>query len=288
MNTHNGKKIYPVDQVGNLWSAVNGDQNMTKREVFHTNLMAIHCDGDGKLKQEYDLGGGTVLNLGVSLMANDFNWIAAATPFTTLTTANYHASGTGGTAAALTDYWLQTAVTLGNLSGSTNGYFTGTQGTSANNIYTTNATVNYTNTLSITEWLLSTNNAAAITGTATSTTALTLVDTGAPFTNTGNFNKGWTVQANATAVNTPVTTAIGLVYSNNASTLNLANNTTNGSGSGASGWYQLNQYAASTPSGTTGFVLYPTAFDHKTFGVISVVNGDSISFKYSLVILGGG
>ncbi len=76
--------------------------------IFATNLRATKFDGDGKLVHEYDLGSGLVTNVGVLAMANDFAW-SASLNLATLALANYHASGTGATAAAATDIALQTS-----------------------------------------------------------------------------------------------------------------------------------------------------------------------------------
>src|SRR5947207_14693241 len=82
-----------------------GDSMLMAREYFRTNLHALHRDGDGQVVHEYDLGSGLVTNVGVTAMANDFNW---AQNVQTLKLQNNHATGTGATAAAATDIALQT------------------------------------------------------------------------------------------------------------------------------------------------------------------------------------
>jgi hypothetical protein len=53
-----------------------------------------------------------VTNVGVLAMANDFAW-SAQLNLSTLGLANQHATGTGATAAAATDFKLQTVSTQG-------------------------------------------------------------------------------------------------------------------------------------------------------------------------------
>lgn len=255
-----------------------GDATILSNEVFATNLSAHHFDGDGLHKDSYDLGSGLVTNIGVNLMAND--WTLATAPV--LKQMNFHGSGTGTTAAAATDYYLQTAIGSGSLTGSTNGYMTGTQSWVSPNQYRTVATFNYTATLAVTEWALLNANGANFSGTATSTGNNTLTNTGASFTTTGNGLMSWTVEASATAVNTPTTTAMGQIASNSATVLTILG--TSGSGS----WLTLANASASNPSGTTSYVVYPSMWDHKVFSAINVVSGDSIQFTYTLTVNSGG
>src|SRR3954471_21796199 len=84
-----------------------GDSTMLAREHFQTNLCAVHRDGDGVVKDEYDLGSGLVTNVGVLALANDPFW-SATLNLSTLGTQNFHAVGTGATSAAATDYQMQT------------------------------------------------------------------------------------------------------------------------------------------------------------------------------------
>jgi len=275
---------------------------------FTTALHALHLDNDGAkkhaellekgaphaeipalldpatIKGAHHLGSGTITYGGMNLLANDgvpvTGWIYAATPFCTLGSMLYVASGTSSVAMAATDYGIATLVTNAQITGGTNGYTTGVisnGGNGATNTWKNACTVAYNATLSIYEYGLFMSNGPAVLSTATSTAANTLVSTGSPFVNTGNYNKGWTCLANSSLVNTPTTLVTGLVTTNNATTLTFAN-----------GWNQLTNAGGSTPSGTTGYVLYPTMLDHKTFGVISVIAGDSIVFSYSLLAAVGG
>ena len=274
----------------------------TALNVFKTALHGLHLDFEGarkhaelldkgashaeahalippeNVKGSYHLGSGTITYGGMNMLANDPTWISAATPFSTLSSMLYVASGTSSVAAAATDYGIATLVTNSQITGGTNGYTTGVitnGGNGSTNTWKNTCTVAYNASLNIYEYGLFMSNGAAVTGTASATTATSLTGTG--FTNTGNFNKAWIVEANASLINTPTTTAVGLVTSNNATVLTMAG-----------GWVQLTNASASTPSPTTGYVLYPAMLDHKTFGVITVIAGDSIVFSYSLSCAVGG
>lgn len=253
-----------------------GSSTRFASEQFQTDLVASHYDGDGKLIHHHDLGSGKVTNVGVNMMANDPLWASAATPFSTLSSMNFVSTGTGATADAAADYWLQTQGT--HFSGGTNNYFTGTQSVTAPNIFKQVTTVNYSGTETVTEWILAMSNAANFARTATGTpTATTFPDSGAAFTTAGNGLKGWTIEISSTAVNTPTTTAQGLVTSNTATSLTIAN-----------GWWTLANASASTPGANVAYVVYPTTWDHRNFTGIGVNNGDSIVFTYSLTITSGG
>ena len=245
--------------------------------AYGTNLSAIHRDPRGRLIKQYDLGSGLVTNIGVDLMANDFTIAGAPV----LKQMNFHGCGTGATAAAAADYYLQTAVAAASLTCSKNGYFTGTQSFVSPNIYQTVATFTYAATLTITEWALLMSNAVNFTGTATSTGNNTLTNTGAAFTTTGNALSGWAVEANASAINTPTTTVWGLILSNTATVLTLA-------GPSGGAWLTLANAVAANPTGTTAYVIYPGMFDHKQFTGIGVNSGDTIAFTYKLTINSGG
>lgn len=95
---------------------------------------------DGNLISEEDLGSGLVTNVGVALMAQD--WTNASA---TLKLSNFHDTGTGTLAPAVTDTALQ--IPTGESRG------TGTQSNSSN-IYQTVGNVTFHNQFTITEWAL--------------------------------------------------------------------------------------------------------------------------------------
>lgn len=230
-------------------------------------------DGNGNV---IDLGSGKVTNVGVNLMTwNDEASVLGAT----LSLMNFHAIGTGATADAAADYYLQTANGATNLSGTTNGYMTGTQSVVAPNTYKTSATFTLTGSIAISEWVLTMSNAANFSRTETGTpTSTTFPDSGAAFTTTGNGLKGWTIEINSTAINTsPTTTTQGLVTANTATSLTIAE-----------GWWHLDNSSASTPSASSAYVVYPTAFDHRQFSTVNLGSGDSCTVNYSVSINSGG
>jgi hypothetical protein len=238
-----------------------------------SNLHAIHRDGEGKLLDVYDLGSGSTTNSGTAVLMNDcLAW--ALSP--ALAKFNYHASGTGATASAVTDFALQTPTTSGSLTGSTNGFFTGTQTAVAPNIYKTVATSVYSASIAVTEWALAMSNSAAISTTATGTSSNTLTVSGAPF-GASNAQQGWAVEVNSTAINTPTTTVYGVVTANSTTVLTL------GATAAAGGWWTLANASGSTP-GNVAVIVQPTTLDHKVFSVINVNSGDSIQWVYQLTL----
>lgn len=249
-----------------------GDAAILSREVFASNVQALHRDGDGQLKHEYDLGSGLVTNVGVTALANDFAW-SAQLNLSTLGTQNFHATGTGSTAAAATDIAMQTLA-----SPTTTTAVTGAQSlVSAANvqIYKTVATVNYTTTLAITEWgLHSLATLSSTTGTPfTATSASTWTDTGSAQTASSATVRG----LQQTVIRPGTTTVYGL---------NLSNTTHIGT---IPAWYKVaDGTAGSTPGATEAFTVIPVMWDHKVFSAINVVNGDSIQFTYSLTVNSGG
>lgn len=247
-----------------------GEAGLFSSEVFATNLTAFHRDGDGKLKHIHDLGSGLVTNVGVTALANDFNWSQNSQ---TLKLANNHASGTGVTGAATTDLAIQTLSTHG---GQTPVAGTQTLVSAANSQkYQSVATINYTGTEAVTEWgLFSSTTLSATTGTpATAATATSLTATGTPYTASSATVRG----QQQFVVLTGTTTVYGLILSNTTSALTFP------------AWYKVaDGTAGSTPGSTEAITLRPVMFDHKVFGAINVISGDALQFTYQLTINSGG
>lgn len=253
-----------------------GESTLLASEYFQTNVHALHRDGDGKLIHAYDLGSGLVTNVGVLAMANDFAWAApSGAAINTLKLANWHATGTGTTAAAATDIKLQTPSTAGGQTP-----VAGTQSlVSAANSQKlqTVATISYTGTEAVTEWGLLTSGTltattgspftagSATTGTVTATplTASSSTVQGSQqtiFENTGNATPSW-----------------GLVLSNTTSVVTVP------------AWYKVSDgTAGANPANTNAYTIRPVMWDHKVFAAINVVSGDSIQFTYSLAVNSGG
>jgi len=241
--------------------------------VFGTNLRAglFHR---GKFQGEKDLGSGLVTNVGVLALANDMNWASpSAAAVNLFKLLKYHASGKGVTAAATTDYRIETDSTVGGQTP-----VAGTQVfTPADNLQkiVSVATIAYTGTEAVTEWGFF--NRSTLTDT-----------TGSPFTATsatGGTTTATPLTASSTTVqgqqqyvlNTTTTPRIGLIVSNTTSVFTIPNWLV--STTGASG---------STPGSTETYTIRPVMWDHKVFSAINVNNGDSIQFTYSLTISSGG
>lgn len=108
---------------------------------FRSNLSALLKHADGTF-EEYDLGSGVVTTAGVAFLANDFAAITVGT--NEITNFNYHACGTGATAAAIGDTAMQTDSGVARVAG--------TQTSPAGGQARTVATMAFTTTLAITEW----------------------------------------------------------------------------------------------------------------------------------------
>jgi hypothetical protein len=242
--------------------------------VFGTNLRADVFDRHGKWQGSKDLGSGLVTNIGVLALANDMNWASpSAAAINLFKLLKFHATGTGATAAAATDYKLQTVSTQGGQTP-----VAGTQTfTPADNLQkiVSVATVNYTGAEAVTEWGWFNN------GTLSSTT-------GSPFTATsatGGTVTATPLTASSTTVQgqqqfiveTTTTPRIGLITANTTSVITIPNWLV--ATTGASG---------STPGATETYAFRPVMWDHKVFSAINVGNGDSIQFTYALTLSSGG
>lgn len=108
--------------------------------TFHTNLSAVLRHADGTT-EEFDFGSGLVTTAGVNYGAND---MAGAIGAADISLFNYHASGTGTTAAAIGDTALQTDSGVARVAG--------TQSSPTAGQARSVATMSYTSTLAITEW----------------------------------------------------------------------------------------------------------------------------------------
>ena len=243
----------------------------------------MHRDGDGAVIDAYDFGSGLVTNVGVLAMCNDFAW-SAQLNLSTLGTQNFHAWGTGATAAAATDYKIQTLAAPTTATAVTGAQtlvppttFVGP----TSPIYKNTATITAGSTLTITEWGLHSprRQAPSSTGTPfTATSTTTWTDTGSAQTASSATVRG----LQQTVVQPGTTAVIGLNVSNTTHVATIA-------ASATTGWYtQTTQANGSTPGATEAFTIIPVMWDHKQFTGIGVNSGDSIAFTYSLSINSGG
>jgi hypothetical protein len=229
---------------------------------------------DGRWVRKLDLGSGLVTNIGVLALANDMNWASpSAAAVNLFKLLKYHASGKGVTAAAATDFKIETDSTVGGQTP-----VAGTQVfTPADNLQkiVSVATIAYTGGEAVTEWgWLNRSTLTDTTGTPfTATSATGGTTTATPLTASST-----TVQGQQQYVlHTTTTPRIGLITSNTTSVFTIPNWLV--ATTGASG---------STPGATEAYTIRPVMWDHKVFSAINVVNGDSIQFSYSLTIASGG
>ncbi|MHB1950244.1 MAG: hypothetical protein ACYCQK_02065 [Acidiferrobacteraceae bacterium] len=241
----------------------------TARSVLHTHLQAHHFDGDGKLKGHHNLGSGLTTQGLVLALANQ--GVTANNLGNTLGLLKYMASGTGTTAATAYDYELQTQ------SGPVSTATTPTIGISADNATMQwVSTLAYTSTLAITEWGLFAGGGTVGSQYNTSADAFTAT------TATPTTSPSWTAHQWAGAYICQVasaTSVIGLITDNSATALTVNPGWADQTSGGGAG---------STPSSNTAMNIYPLMADHKVFSAINVVNGDSITFTYSLTCQSGG
>lgn len=253
-----------------------GSGGVLAREVMHTHLHAHHFDGDGNLKGSHDLGSGAIQdNFVVALIADQLGTTTNKGAPILANSGKFMYSGTGSTVNSY-DFQLQT--TAGPASGS-NAVTLGVNADNSTIQYV--ATVSYSGTLAITEWGLFGTNAQGAQYSASSFSSIT----GTVVTPTSN--PAWTVNqwAGYTVVDTSAGTKVaGYIISNTATALTIA---TIGS---STGWYNLTAGGGTgtTPATTDTLGIYPLMSDHKSFGAINVVSGDSIQFTYTQTWQSGG
>ena len=139
-------------------------------------------------KTTIDMGSGLVTNVGVLALANDWNLAApSGAAINTLKLANYHATGTGTTAAAATDIKLTTGDAATPVAG------TQSLASAANSQkYQTVATISYGTSEAVTEWGLHTSaTLSSATGTpVTAGSATSATVTGTPLTASSSTVQG--------------------------------------------------------------------------------------------------
>lgn len=280
--SHSAHTILRLPGVGRImFTRDPGNAKLFAHQVFATRLMADHYDGDHQIIGQYDFGSGLVTNVGVLALAYDWNVAApSGAPVNVFSLAEWHATGTGVTAAAATDIKLQTASTQG---GQTPVEGTTVTVSAANSQkFQTVATVSYTGSEAVTEWglfLASTLPSGALS-----------VATGSPFT-AGSATSGTVTGTPLTASSTTIqgqqqsifedtaagSLSWGYVTSNTTSVITVP------------AWYKVSDGTAGTaPVNTDTYVIRPVMWDHKQFAAINVNNGDSIQFTYSLSVNSGG
>lgn len=272
-----------------MWTSDPGEAWQASQAHLQTRLVARKFDGDGVFVDEYDLGSGNVQsnfvvglsmdyvgttnNKAAPLLANLIN--GGASPY-------YMYTGTGGTANTY-DYQLGTTDNIGS------GAITPTYSQIANLTAGTDAqlqligTVAYTGTEAVTEWGWFNTNVQGAQKTSNTNT----------WNAQGQASATWTATLGAAAnafagyVAVITGTPTGMfILSNGSGT----SGTIIGAVTPTTAFYALTSGggSTSTPSTNTATNIYPLMLDHKTFGAINVVNGDSIQFTYKLRIAAGG
>lgn len=248
---------------------------------YGTNLRVTH-KRRGIIIGEADLGSGLVTNVGAMALANEALTLASPSGarINTLFLANYHATGKGTTAAAVTDFKIETISTNGGQTPVAGAQTFSTSGTLASPKIQTVATISYTGTEAVTEWgLFTSGTLSSTTGSPfTAATATTWTDTGSAQTASSSTVQG----LQQTIVVPGTTTVLGLNQSNTTHVATLCNN-------GTTGWFkQSDGTAGSTPGNTETFTIRPIMWDHKVFSALNVINGDTLTFTYTLTVTAGG
>lgn len=270
-----GKRFIVTDDPGHALT--------TGVDYLQSHLAAIHRGPDGKVKDIHDLGSGNVQSNFVVALQADWQGTTNnhAAPIL-VNSGKYMYSGTGST---VTTYDVQLQTTAGPASGAitpTLGYAAnGTAGTDA--LLTYVGTISYTSTLAITEWGLFGNNSQ---GALSTSTTNTWNAQGTATSTWGSAPSGVNAWAGYVAYLSSTTTGMFVIANSTATTAS----TITGSVSPLNAFYLLASSggAGSTPSSNTSVSIYPLMTDHKTFGALNVVSGDSIQFTYTLRIVSGG
>ena len=267
-----------------------GSAEVGGSNYFTGHLRADHYNHNGDFQGSYNLGSGKVNEAFVVALAKDWQGTTNNKAAPVITTLNRMYSGTGTNGEQAYDYSLQTPV----VGGATTAAITPTFAIAAasnNSTVQWQGTITYSGSSAITEWgLFNLANVAqapvSFYHTSTDTFSATTVTPGASPGWVTNALAGWVVVvggSSGTANQTGQSEAFIESNSNTALTIAQASN------DGISYWTTSNNGgSAGTPSTNTSMDVWPFMEDHKTFGAINVVNGDSITFTYTLTIQSGG
>lgn len=238
---------------------------------FHNRLQKAWYHALYRNNKVLDLGSGLTTNLASQAVMNDWNWPNPTTAINTLKICNFHATGTGASAAAATDIGLQTADAVSAVAGTQSNVSAGNS-----QKMQTVATLSGYGTEAVTEWgLFSDSVLSTTTGTpATASSATSLTATGTPFTASSSSVQGRTQHAVVDTTASP--NVYGLILSNSTSVLTVL------------AWYKATDgTAGTTPGATDAFKIIPVMYDHKVFAAINTVSGDTIQFTYQSTIASG-
>lgn len=266
-----------------------GEAGLFMNQMISTHLGAIHRGPayskrgqmhQGVILDEFDLGSGLVTNIGVTALANDSNWqIEAAEPINTLNVCKYINWGTGATAAAQTDYQLQTPAE--NESGkkenvaATSSVLKWSATGNAKIVITGKLEANLAGPTAITEWgLFSTKNLLGTLTESEKSTATSLEGKAAAFTASAAKTRG---EQNKVIWAEKSEEVYGLVTASSTTILTIP------------GWVKAKAAELGvTPEAKAKFKVLPVMWDHRVFSAINVEKGNTIEFPYELEIKGGG
>jgi hypothetical protein len=264
-----------------------GEAKMFLGEMFRSHLGAIIREPDGRIIDEIDLGSGLITNIGVTALANDSNWqTEAAEPINTLNVCKYHDWGTGATAAAQTDFKLQTKSE--NEAGAkkavaaTSSVLSYVAAGNAKLISTGKLTEGAAGPVAITEWGLFsgalTEGEAGKVG-AGGNTATSFSDT-AKLVKPGETASAAKVRGAQnyilSAYLAETEKVYGLITKNTAEVATVP------------AWVkEASAATGATPVTAAKYTILPVMWDHRVFAAINVEKGNTIEFPYELTIEGG-
>jgi len=257
-----------------------GEAKLFMSQMISTHLGAIVRQPDGKIVDEFDLGSGLVTNIGVTALANDSNWqTEAAEPINTLNVCKYANWGTGVTAAAQTDFQLQTpaeneAGKKENVAAASSVLKFSATG-NAKIIVTATLEANLAGPTAITEWgLFSTKNLLGALTESEKSTATSLEGKAAAFTASAAKTRG---EQNKIVWAEKAEEVYGLITASTTTTVTIP------------GWVKAKlAEAGATPEAKAKFKILPVMWDHRVFSALNVEKGNKIEFPYELEIKGGG
>lgn len=258
-----------------------GDARQTAREYFQSNLSFVQRDGDGRVKDQGDLGSGLLQeNFIMGLMQDSVGATSnlSAPIFANAGVGRYMYSGTGVSANTY-DYQLGTGASAASAA------ITPTLAYSADNaVFTWVGTLTYQQSLAITEWGLFNTN---LQGAQQNCNGANTWNAQGQASATWNATLGAAANKSAGSV-CVIGGSVGLyIISNTTGTAGLVT----GAVTPTTAYYALSSGGGAGTQPYTNYnpvAIYPLMMDHKTFSALNVVSSDQIQFTYSLTLDSGG
>ena len=268
-----------------------GEAALFMGSMLKTHLGAIVREPDGHIIEERDLGSGLITNIGVTALANDSNWqTEAAEPINTLNVCKYHNWGKGITAAAQTDFKLQTqgeneVGVKKAIAASANAELSYVAAGNAKLISKGKLEAKAAGPVAITEWGLfsgayTEGEVAEKTATNAGANATTTFTDTAKLSKPGETASAAKVRGAQNYIlyvpGAETETCYGLITKNTAEVATVP------------AWVKAaSATTAATPSKTAKYFILPVMWDHRVFAAINVEKGNIIEFPYELTIEGG-